>query len=213
MPRGYPIVLDVTQRLAVIVGGGAVAARKAAALIDAGATCIRVVAPNITGDFDARIDRIHRPYTPEHLEGAALVFAATDDTAVNDAVVRDAQSRGMLVNRADGHDADNGPGGDFVTPARLRDDDVTVAITAGSAALSAYIRDRVADRWDARWSLMARAMRSLRREILAIGSAEQRRAIFHTLASDEAIELLAREGESALRRWINQKFPALRETA
>src|SRR5262245_42466510 len=98
-------MLDVTDRLAVIVGGGGVAARKAAGLIEAGANRIRVVAPVFGPDpFDRRIERITATYRAEHLDGAKLVFAATNDPAVNDAVVRDAQSKGVLVCRANADD-------------------------------------------------------------------------------------------------------------
>ena len=42
----YPVVLDLSGRAAVVVGGGVVALRKARALADAGAR-VRVVAPQI----------------------------------------------------------------------------------------------------------------------------------------------------------------------
>ena len=93
----------------------------------------------------------------------ALVFAATDDPAVNAAVVRDARSRGVLVNRAD---ADGDEPGDFVTPARLQESAVTITVSAGSPALAALIRDGIRERWDERWSRMADAMRVLRPMIL-----------------------------------------------
>ena len=55
---------------------------------------------------------------------AGLVFAATNVPAVNDAVVRDANARGVLVNRADA--SDELPG-DFSTPAVHRDGAVHLA--------------------------------------------------------------------------------------
>src|SRR5438874_11292581 len=44
----YPLMLDLRDRLVVIVGGGAVAARKARGLLDAGATRVRVISPTFT---------------------------------------------------------------------------------------------------------------------------------------------------------------------
>ena len=51
MPAMYPMLLDVTDRQIVIVGGGSVAARKAAGLIEAGETKVRVVAREFRRDF------------------------------------------------------------------------------------------------------------------------------------------------------------------
>src|SRR5262245_42932678 len=128
-------MLDVTDRRVVIIGGGSVAARKAAGLIAAGATRVRVVSPQFDSKMPAtaQIERISERYEPRHLDGAMLVFAATDSAEVNAAVVTQARHRGILVNRADGIDE----GGNFSTPAVLRDGAVTVTVsTAGSPAIA-----------------------------------------------------------------------------
>src|SRR5438046_2087450 len=155
----YPLMLDVTNRLVVIVGGGAVAARKATGLIDAGATRVRVIAPTCSSDMPpTNVERIAESYQPRHLDGATLAFAATDSPAVNEQVVRDAQARGILVNRADEGDVS----GDFATPAKFAAGDVTVTFSASSAALSAAIRDDLSRKLDPRHVSMASAMRTLR---------------------------------------------------
>src|SRR4051794_24057378 len=103
VPHAYPLMLDVTGRLVVIVGGGAVAVRKVDGLLAAGATRVRVVSPVFHAEMpldDSRVERVAAAYESRHLDGAALVFAATDLPEVNAAVVRDARSRGILVNRA-----------------------------------------------------------------------------------------------------------------
>jgi precorrin-2 dehydrogenase/sirohydrochlorin ferrochelatase len=211
VPHAYPLFLDVSQRLVVIVGGGAVAARKAAGLIEAGGQRIRMISPRRIDGFVEHpgIEWIHEAYRPEHLEGAGLVFAATDSAEVNSAVVRDAQPLGVLVCRADvDHDAP----GDFVTPASFRAGAVTVAVSAGSAALSVLIRDGVNARWDIRWSKMAEAMQSLRPLIRGRSlSIEQRRAIFRDAATAEAIDLLDRHGMDAFQQWLAARHPELRQ--
>jgi siroheme synthase-like protein len=120
----------------VIVGGGRVGARKANGLIAAGATRIRCVSPRFADDFPMAVECIAEMYCERFLEGAALVFAATDRPEVNGAVVRDARRLGILVNRADGDDSNPG---DFTVPAKLQDGPVTITASAGSAALSAEI--------------------------------------------------------------------------
>src|SRR5438067_13609267 len=104
MPHNYPLLLEVGDREIVIVGGGEVAVRKAIGLIDAGATRVRVVAPQVHERMPAQVQRVAQAYRPEHLRGASLVFAATDDRKANDAIVRDARELGIVVWRADNDD-------------------------------------------------------------------------------------------------------------
>src|SRR6266480_2219507 len=101
MPHNYPLLLELSDREIVIVGGGEVAVRKAIGLIDAGATRVCVIAPDVHERMPAQVQRLAETYRPEHLRSAGLVFAATDDPNVNDAIVRDARERGILVCRAD----------------------------------------------------------------------------------------------------------------
>src|SRR3954451_2720838 len=117
MPHNYPLLLEVSDREIVIVGGGEVAVRKAMGLMDAGATHVRVVAPDVHERMPGQVQRVAETYRSEHLRGAGLVFAATDDPKVNDAIVRDAHELGILVCRADGDDENSG---DFATPAMIR---------------------------------------------------------------------------------------------
>src|SRR5437016_10563527 len=126
MPHNYPLLLDVTDRLIVIVGGGEVAMRKAQGLLDAGATRVRVVSPQVHERMPASVERLSESYSREHLTGAALVFAATDDPGVNDAVLRDARAMNVLVCRAD---ADESNAGDFATPAMIRRGPVLVSVS------------------------------------------------------------------------------------
>ena len=205
----YPMLLDLSDRTAVIVGGGAVAARKARGLVDAGAGRVRCVAPQFAPQLPEQVERVSDRYRASHLDGAELVFAATDDPEVNDAVVRDARSRNLLVNRADRDDQEPG---DFATPAVLRRGAVTVAVSAGSPALSAAIRDALAGQFDPRWEQMADAMRDLRPLIQSAPlDAVTRRAVFHELAGPEAFEILARDGFDALRRWLVERHPELHD--
>src|SRR5947208_977733 len=105
------MLLDVTNRPIVIVGGGVVAARTAEASLVAGATKITVVSTAFIDGMPAGLTRVESPYKSFHLKGAGLVFAATSSHDVNAAVVRDAQKKGILVCRADqGEDA-----GDFTS--------------------------------------------------------------------------------------------------
>lgn len=140
----YPIVLNLCGRLAVVIGGGAVAERKIAALLEAGAT-VRVVSPALTPHLEAlargpRITWEQKAFEPGDLDGATLAFAATDADAVNAAVVAAARARGIFVN-----DAGKAERGDFSTPAVHRRDSLTIAIDTGGTApaVAKLVREHV----------------------------------------------------------------------
>lgn len=200
-------MLDVTGRTILIVGGGAVAARKARGLLEAGAKTVRCVAPHFCDEVPCGVERICEAYRPERLDGAGLVFAATDQPDVNEAVVRDAHARKLLVNRAD---ADEAEPGDFTIPAQLRRGEVVVGVSAGSPALAALIRDRLEASFDPRWEQMAAAMQELRPLIKSAGPGiELRRRIFRELASEDALNMLALGGVAGLREWLLGRYPEL----
>ena len=204
----YPLMLDVSSRLIVIIGGGSVASRKVRGLLEAGATRIRVVALKLSAELPEGIERINQPYSSGHLEGAGLVFAATDSAETNARIVSDAQARGLLVCRADAA----GDSGDFSTPAKFTQGPVIVSVSAaGNPALAATIRDGLKWRFDKRWAIMAEAMKTLRPRILSHKtlSPEQRKAIFHTLASEDALYVLARDGMEALGALLLERHPEL----
>ncbi len=206
MPPRYPIFLDITDRRAVIIGGGAVAARKAAALLDAGCADVRIYAPDIDPKMPEQVSWSQAEYHPDQLDDADLVFAATNNPDINDAVMRDAKNRNILANRADTDDASPG---DFITPARLTNGPVTVAVAANSAALAAAIRDRIADSLDPRLIQMARAMTELRpmiRDRAGLDPAT-RRDVFRALTTEAALTVLDKEGLPALKAWLAGRFP------
>ena len=214
MAHNYPLMLDVTDRLVVIVGGGAVAVRKARGLIDCGATRVRCVSPWFDPGIPDGVERVESRYDAVQVDGATLVFAATDDPAVNAAVVRDARARGILVNRADA--ADDGEPSDFSTPAKFVDGAVTVAVSAGgSPALAALIRDSIEAKWDPRWTRMAEAMQSIRPMIA--GRADlpppTRQRIFRELATEQSLAVVAEHGIDGLRGWLLERFPELKAHA
>ncbi|HEV8278550.1 MAG TPA: uroporphyrinogen-III C-methyltransferase [Streptosporangiaceae bacterium] len=122
----YPLMLDLTGRWAVVVGGGRVALRRAQALLAAGAL-VRVIAPRVDpalAGLGLTVSR--REYRDGDLAGAWLAHAATDDPAVNARVAADAQRLRIWCVRADDAAASAA-----WTPSVARDGEITVAVTAG----------------------------------------------------------------------------------
>lgn len=140
----YPIVMNVQGRLAVVVGGGSVAERKVAALLEAGAT-VRVVSPELAPALEhlrgrGQITWEARRFEATLLDGATLAFAATNDDAVNAAVVAAARQRSILVN-----DASKAERGDFATPAVYRKGELTISVDTGGTApaVSKLVREKL----------------------------------------------------------------------
>jgi uroporphyrin-III C-methyltransferase/precorrin-2 dehydrogenase/sirohydrochlorin ferrochelatase len=126
----YPIVLVLDGRRAVVVGGGPVAARRTAALVEAGADVV-LVSPWVCEDLHDLVDTgtitwLPRDYTGGDLDGAWLVHTATGDPATDDLVAAQAEGARVWCVRAD--DASLSAAW---TPAVARTGDVTVAVTAG----------------------------------------------------------------------------------
>jgi uroporphyrin-III C-methyltransferase/precorrin-2 dehydrogenase/sirohydrochlorin ferrochelatase len=145
MLRFLPVGLDVRGRRCLVVGGGSVGTRKALTLARAGAD-VTVVAPALSDELAARgeagrIRCAREPFRPEHLQGAFLVIAATDDEALNAAVVRGAAQHGALAC-----DASSAERSGVIFGALLEGDGVTVAVfTHGrDPALAARTRDWIA---------------------------------------------------------------------
>lgn len=157
---GYPIILDLHGRLAVVVGGGAVGRRKVTGLLAAGAR-VRLISrePVPPACWTQPITLHQRPFHPMDLDGAVLAFAATGIAEVDQAVLEAARERGIPANLA--ADPANG---DFTLPAVLRHGDLLIAVaTAGQApALAKVVRDRIAASLGPEWGLIVEIAARLR---------------------------------------------------
>ena len=178
MPFPYPVFLDLAGVRVLLVGGGAVAYRKAGSLADAGAV-ITVVAPEVVAELATlAAEVLRRPYVGGEAAAYQLVITATDDVAVNARVAADARAAGVWVNSAD--DPVNCS---FILPAVARRGLITVAVSTGGAspALAGHLRSRIAD------DVLTPAV-----EAAAIELARQRAAIHAAGGSTEAVEWAAR---------------------
>jgi precorrin-2 dehydrogenase / sirohydrochlorin ferrochelatase len=144
----------------VVVGGGAVAARKARTLHEAGAEVV-VVSPEVHPQLrDLGVEVRERPYEPGDLEGADLAFAATDRREVNAAVAREAHARGVRVNVAD-----RPVEGDFAVPSTLRRGGLQVAVSTGGASptLARRIRGELEEVFGPEWAGVVEELEAVRR--------------------------------------------------
>jgi len=198
-----PIMLHGEAIEALIVGGGAVAARKARALLIAGAR-VRVVALEVGADLRALADAHgtlyleERPYAPSDIGNAQLVLASTNDRALNRRVADDAHAAHRLVNVAD-----DPARGNCRTTATHRAGDLVIGITAGGVPSAAVrIRDSLAARFDARYADAVATLATLRRRLLDSGASEAWTRAAEVLLDESFCERVERGTiESEAARW------------
>ena len=161
---GYPVILELQGRLAVVVGGGVVGRRKAAGLLAAGAH-VRLIStdPVPAGCWQEPVELHVREFHPEDLDGAVLAFAATGVAAVDQSVLAAARARGIPANLAGDPAA-----GDFTLPAVFRQGDLLMAIATGgrAPALAAVVRDRLTVEFGPEWAPVVAIAARLRTEKL-----------------------------------------------
>ena len=142
-----PIFLRLAGQPCLVVGGGAVAARKVRLLRRAGAN-VTVAAPGLEPGLAALRDRGEirhhgAPWDPSRLAGQRLVIAATDDRRTNADVAAAADAAGILCNAVD-----DGAASRFILPAIVDRSPVVVAIgTGGHAPLLAQRLKSRLERW------------------------------------------------------------------
>lgn len=170
----YPIFLDLSDRRCAVIGGGAVAERKVAALVQAGAR-VTVIAPELTANLakwsqQQNINAVTRPYRAGDLAGYEIVFVATDDRQVNAAVYEEGKRRGVWVNAAD-----DPAHCDFILPSVLRRGALTVAVSTGatSPALSRIVREELESFFSPDYKIVAELAAEVREELRARGIAPE----------------------------------------
>jgi precorrin-2 dehydrogenase/sirohydrochlorin ferrochelatase len=202
--RTYPICLvGLENRRAVVIGGGKVAARKAQALLESGAS-VAAISPQFSAEFvrlaepQARLELVRRPYRAGDLAGAFLVVAATDDPPVNRAVWGEALQRGCLVNVVDDPEHSN-----FILPAVVQRGEVKVAVTTGGAspALARRLREKLEALIGPEYGDLARLLAELRPEMQRrFAPGEPRLEAALSLVDSDLALILKSDGMEAARR-------------
>jgi precorrin-2 dehydrogenase/sirohydrochlorin ferrochelatase len=201
----YPVFMDLRGRRCVIAGGGAVARRKAEGLSRCGARVV-VVSPEISWRPRDGVVWRRRTFRPADVRGAALVFAATDDPAVNRAVARAARARGVPANVADA------PAWcDFTLPSVFRRGKLTLAISTGGAspALARRLREDLGRSFGREYAAALAALEAFRVRLLRREpDAARRRRLLRAAGRIDLAGLVRRSGVSAARRRLAALLPS-----
>jgi precorrin-2 dehydrogenase / sirohydrochlorin ferrochelatase len=212
----YPIFLELDSRRSVIIGGGMVAVRKAKALLQAGARLI-VVANRIDDKMKVicqgkNAELIQSKYTKEHLAGAVLVIAATNNNKLNKQIYKDCQELEILCNVVDVPELC-----DFYVPAVVKRGDLQIAIgTKGRCpAYAGHIRKKLEKIFTEKHGQFLSELEKLRKKIIKeVPEPANRKAILGKLADDKSFEYFIENDPAQWQAFAEElinKFPLTRK--
>jgi len=203
----YPVNLNITDKLCLVVGGGAVALRKTESLL-AGRAKIRVISPEIHDELlvlaeDNRIEWIERGFVEGDLQGALLVFAATNNPDIQELICREAAKHSVLVNSAD-----NSGHSDFHVPAHFRRGKMLLTVSTGgsSPALARKIRQRLEAIFVPEYEILVDLLSMIRDQVLAQDDNSATNAALFRRLIDQGLEELVLQAN-----WFDLQMMLLRE--
>jgi precorrin-2 dehydrogenase len=180
-------MVDGRRARVLVVGGGTAAAREAETAGAAGAT-VHVVAEAPGETVRAVAVRMptvtveSRAYAPQDVAWATLVFAASDDPALDARVAEHAHAAGRLVSVPG-----NPAAGTFTSPVALRAGEIVVAVSAEALApLARSIRDMIGERVGVGYARALEGLMGLRDELLARGQEDRWLNAVESLLDDDA---------------------------
>jgi len=207
----YPIFLELSGRRVVVVGGGAVAVRKAQALLAAGARLV-VVAERIDNMLTVlcrgkKAELIKSRYSKDYLAEAVLAIAATNNHKLNRRIYKDCQELEVLCNVVDEPELC-----DFFVPAVVKRGDLQIAVgTEGRCpAYAGHIRKKLDDIFTEKHGQFLAELQTLRKRIIEdVTEPAERKALLGELADDKSFEYFVENGPAQWRnfadRLINSK--------
>lgn len=210
-----PIFFSVHQRPVLLVGGGDVAARKATLLLQAGAM-VTVVAPRLAGAFtqwvrQGKLAHHAGRFEESLLDGAVLVFAATDDADVNQQVYQAAKARGIPVNVVDHPKLCT-----FIMPSIIDRSPVVAAVSTGGASpvLARLIRARLETLIPSGYGRLAKLVGEFRDAVKKrFTHPAQRRRFWEEILDGPIAEQVYSGQEDAARTALQRKLDATVDAA
>ena len=185
----YPVILKLTGKKCVIIGGGEVAARKLNILCEAGAK-VTIVAPEFCDLLQKAARKyqcqlINDCYNVRYLQQAFIVIAATNDKAVNRQITTDAP---LLCNNITEPELSN-----FTVPSSFTQGDITVALaTGGMPAFTRMLKKRLQEVITPDLAAFNDFLRQQRHIVQQIPSTPAQRTTFwRQILTDDLINLVA----------------------
>jgi precorrin-2 dehydrogenase/sirohydrochlorin ferrochelatase len=191
-------MLDVRNRIALVIGGDRIAAEKATNLSLCGAH-VTVMAPDFCAELlnlerNGEVSLHHKAYEPGDLQGAFVVVAATThDPLLSKAIWQEAQERGQLLNIVDVPAYCN-----FILPSILRRGQLTISVSTegASPSLAKRIRQQLEDHFPPAYTTYLQIAAIARFNIKKVGlSYVERDNFFQSFFASNILELLIKGDE------------------
>ncbi|MDD5327853.1 MAG: bifunctional precorrin-2 dehydrogenase/sirohydrochlorin ferrochelatase [Phycisphaerae bacterium] len=202
----YPIFLELGNRRAVVVGGGAVAMRKAQTLLAAGARLV-VVSKDVDDALSAlcqggNAEIIKAGYSKSYIAEAVLVIAATSDEQLNKQIYKDCQELEILCNVVDSPELC-----DFTVPAVVKRGDLQIAIgTEGHCpAYAGHLRKKLEQSITLQHGEFLAELEDLRKRIIEnVPDQTQRKVLLGKLVDDESFEYFIENGPAKWQEYADR---------
>ncbi len=213
MAHLYPIYLSMDAKACLIVGGGKVAERKVASLLEYQAQ-VRLVSPRVEMNIekwasDGLISWTPRGFLPQDLDGIFMVFIATDEAELNQEIAVLCRQRGIMVNAVD-----DPPNCDFFVPSVLRRNSLSIAIsTEGKSPLyAARLRRELEAIISEEHGQFVDLLGSLRERIKKSDlDINQRKKLFTTLVESDLLELIQAGLDEKIEERIKECMSSLQD--
>ena len=202
----YPIYLELSGRRVVVIGAGAVAARKAQSLLDAGARLV-IVAEHINDILTTlcqgtNAKLIQSRYSKDYLVGAVLVIAATGNLQLNRQIYKDCQELEILCNVVDDPQLC-----DFFVPAVVKRGDLQIAIgTEGNCpAYAGHLRKKLEQAFTNKHGEFLAELEVFRKRIIEqVPNPTDRKALLGQLVDDKSFEYFVQNGPDKWRLFADK---------
>lgn len=202
----YPIFLELAGRRAVIIGGGAVAVRKAQPLLAAGARLV-IVAEHVDDMLTALCARseaelVKSKYSKNYLAGAVLAIAATNNRQLNKQIYKDCQELEILCNVVDQPELC-----DFFVPAVVKRGDLQIAIgTEGYCpAYAGHLRKKLEGTFSDKHGQFLAELETLRKRIIKdVPDPADRKALLGKLVDDKSFKYFIENGTTEWHAFVDR---------
>lgn len=192
MTKYYPIMLNITDKTCIIIGGGNVAYRKIVSLLEYNARII-VISSNIDQKIkklndENKLEWISRDYKTGDIDNACLLFAATNNKQANQEIYEEAWLKNIPVNIVDAPDLCN-----FMIPSKIERGDLTITVSTGgkSPLLAKKIRQELEKKFDNSYADFLNLMGELRRiSIAEITDKNKREDLYKEIVYSNCLERL-----------------------
>ncbi len=187
-----PFFYHIEEKPCLVVGGGAIAARKAELLYRAGGR-VRLVAPEVGARVaemgrDDQLEIVQRRFDERDLGEVVCVIAATDDAELNAEISRLAQARRIPVNVVDNPELCS-----FIMPSMIDRDPVQIAISTGgvSPVLARMLRSKLESCIPGAYGELARLADENRERVKqALPDVDSRRRFWEGILDGQVAELV-----------------------